>query len=413
MKKLSFKEAAVKILKEAEEPLSAKEITKIALEEALIETSGATPDATMAAQLYTDSAKFKKVGRGLFALVKQTESAKSPLLAIQNQNNLVKQKLIEKIQEMDPFQFEYLVAELLRKIGYENVDVTKRSGDKGIDVVANLTVDGLTNVKTVIQVKRYKTGNNISGKYITQLRGSAEVDQRGLIIATSDFTKDALYESKATNKMPVALVNGQKLIDLLFKYKVGVKEEIVSVYSIDSELFENELADSSLRGSENKSRSIWPLPGGIYSYVDTLNQLLDRIVKKKSNRDELIHWFVESFENVSSKKTATGYLSVPKNMGLIDFIDGDCFLTAAGEEYRTNKNLEFLFKTISSNIMAFEEVYQFLVSSPEPKSDQDVLEYIVENFDVNWSTLAQVNFRLLWLINLGKIEKTNEGYIAK
>ena len=125
----------------------------------------------------------------MFALKKQTESAKSPLLAIQNQNELVKKKLIEKIQEMDPFQFEYLTAELLRKIGYENVDVTKRSGDKGIDVVGNLTVGGLTNVKTVIQVKRYKTGNNISGKYITQLRGSAEVDQRGLIITTSDFTK--------------------------------------------------------------------------------------------------------------------------------------------------------------------------------------------------------------------------------
>ena len=58
-------------------------------------------------------------------------------------------------------------------------------------MTANLTVGGLTNVKTVIQVKRYKKGNNISGKYITQLRGSAEVDQRGLIITTSDFTKDA------------------------------------------------------------------------------------------------------------------------------------------------------------------------------------------------------------------------------
>ena len=343
MKKLSFKEAAVKILKEADEPLSAKEITKIALDDELIETSGATPNATMAAQLYTDTGKFKKVGRGLFALVKQTESAKSPLLAIQNQNNLVKQKLIEKIQEMDPFQFEYLVAELLRKIGYENVDVTKRSGDKGIDVVGNLTVGGLTHVKTVIQVKRYKTGNNISGKYITQLRGSAEVDQRGLIITTSDFTKDAINESKATNKMPVALVNGQKLIELLFKYRVGVKEETVSVYSIDSELFENELSDSTIKNSENKSRSIWPLPGGIYSYIETLDQLLDRITEKSSSREELVNWFVSSFDNVSSKKTANGYLNVPKNMGLIDFKDGSCYLTAVGKQYRTSKDLEFLF----------------------------------------------------------------------
>lgn len=413
MKKLSFKEAAVKILKEAEEPLSAKEITKIALEDALIETSGATPDATMAAQLYTDTAKFKKVGKGLFALVKQTESVKSPLIAIQNQNFLVKQKLIERIQEMDPFQFEYLVAELLRNIGYENVDVTKRSGDKGIDITGNLTVGGLTNVKTVIQVKRYKSGNNISGKYITQLRGSAEVDQRGLIITTSDFTKDAIDESKALNKMPVALVNGKKLIELLFKYKVGVKEETVSVFSIDSELFENELADSTYKSGENKSRSIWPLPGGIYSYIETLNLLLDRIVEMKSNRDELVNWFVKSFDNVSSKKTANGYLNVPKNMGLIYFKDGVCVLTEAGKQYRDNKNLEFLFETISDNILAFEEVYQFLLSSPEPKSDQEVLEYIIENFDVNWSTLAQVNYRLLWLINIGKVEKTDGGYIGK
>ena len=162
---------------------------------------------------------------------------------------------------MDPFQFEHLVAELLRKIGYENVEVTKRSGDKGIDVKGNLTVGGLTNVKTVIQVKRYKKGNNISGKYITQLRGSAEVDQRGLIITTSEFTKDAINESKAINKMPVALVNGSKLIELLYKYKVGVKEEVVSVYSIDSELFENELSDTTSKLTDNKNRSIWPLPG--------------------------------------------------------------------------------------------------------------------------------------------------------
>lgn len=418
MKKLSFKEAAIKILKEAEEPLSAKEITEIALDKELIETSGATPEATMAAQLYTDinnnsSSKFKKVGRGMFALKKQTESAKSPLLAIQNQNELVKEKLIEKIQEMDPFQFEYLTAELLRKIGYENVDVTKRSGDKGIDVVGNLTVGGLTNVKTVIQVKRYITGNNISGKYITQLRGSAEVDQRGLIITTSDFTKDAINESKATNKMPVALVNGEKLIELLFKYKVGVKEDTVSVYSIHTELFENELSDTTIKGSENKSRSIWPLPGGIYSYVETLDQLLDRIVEKKSSRADLVEWFVKAFDNVSSKKTANGYLNVPKNMGLIDFENGVCILTPAGNQYRDEKDLEFLFQTISANIMAFEEVHQFLLSSPEAKSDQEVLEYIVENFDVEWSTLAQVNFRLLWLINIGKVEKTDEGYKGK
>lgn len=400
MKKLSFKEAAIKILKEAEEPLSAKDLTEMAIQDKLIETSGATPEATMAAQLYTDiknnaSSKFKKVGRGLFSLKKQTESAKSPLLAIQNQNELVKKKLIEKIQEMDPFEFEFLIAELLRKIGYEDVEVTKRSGDKGIDVMGNLTVGGLTNVKTVIQVKRYKNGNNIDGKTITQLRGSAEVDQRGLIITTSDFTRGALSESRSDNKMPVALVNGAKLIELLFQYKVGVKEEIVSVYSIDSDIFNNELPDSTKKEDANKSRSIWPLPGGTNMYVETLTLLLEKIDSAHCTRDELVTWFTESFENVSSLKTAASYLSVPKTMGLISFVDGSCALTNEGRLFLKNHDLDFLFQTISKNIMAFEEVYQFLLNSPEPKTDKEILEYIIENFAVEWETLAQVNFRLL------------------
>jgi HJR/Mrr/RecB family endonuclease len=413
MKKLSFKGAAIKILKEAEEPLTSKEITEIALEKGLIETSGATPEATMAAQLYTDTGKFKKVGKGLFALVKQIESTKSPLLAIQNQNILVKQKLIEKLQEMDPFQFEFLVAELLRKIGYENVEVTKRSGDKGIDVKGNLTVGGLTNVKTVIQVKRYKKGNNISGKYITQLRGSAEVDQRGLIITTSDFTRDAKNESKAVNKMPVALVNGEKLINLLFQYKVGVKEEIVSVFSIDSDLFDFELSDRLIKDINNKSRSIWPLPGGTNNYIETLIKLLNKINSKKTKREEMIKWFADNFENVSSLKTAEGYLNVPKNMGLINFNKEFCFLTDSGKEYLKKQDLELLYKTISANIMAFEEIHQLLVNSSEPKTDQELLDYVNENFEVNWRTLAQINFRLKWLINIGKVNKTEEGYIGK
>ncbi len=418
MKKISFKEAASRILNEANEPLSAKEITEIALEKDLIETLGATPEATMAAQLYTDikknpSTKFKKVGKGLFVLKKQTASTKSPLIAIQNQNELVKKKLIEKIHEMDPFQFEYLVAELLKKIGYENVDVTKRTGDKGIDIVGDLTVGGLTHVKTVIQVKRYMKGNKISGKYITQLRGSAAIDQRGLIITTSDFTRDAVAEAKAANKMPVALVNGKKLIELLLNYKVGVKEEIVSVFSINSELFEHELSDSPPRGSDNKSRSIWPLPGGITSFINTLNLLLAKIQSNKCSRNDLIHWFVNSFDTVNSHNAAASYLNVPRNMGLIEYKDGVFLLTEAGKKYQNTKDIEFLFETISSNLLAFKEIYQFLLDSHDAKSDQEILEYVTDNFDVEWTTLAQVTFRLLWLINLGKVEKTDEGYIGK
>lgn len=47
----SFKLAAIKVLRELKKPLHYKDITKRALEQNLIETSGSIPEATMNAQI--------------------------------------------------------------------------------------------------------------------------------------------------------------------------------------------------------------------------------------------------------------------------------------------------------------------------------------------------------------------------
>jgi HJR/Mrr/RecB family endonuclease len=414
-KKYSFREAAIKILERFSEPKTAKEITDIAIEEGLLETSGATPEATMAAQIYLDinnnkGTSFKKVGRGLFTLTTKTEDPSSPHVIIYNQNELAKKDLMERLWTMDPFQFEFLVADLLQKIGYENVFVTKRSGDKGIDIMANLTVGGITNVKTVIQVKRYGHGNKIDGKIIAQLRGSAEVDQRGLVITTSEFQKSAVEESKAPNKMPVSLVNGDKLIELLIKYGIGIKKDQLTILSVDNQYFENESDPSEKKIDSEKSRSIWPLPGGIDKYVDTLDKLLETIKQGTTDKKGLINWVIKNYENVKSEKTTWGYINVPKNMGLISFKDGKCNLTEEGEQYLNTKDLNFLYETISKNILAFDDIYQYLKTVKEPQNEEQILDYLKENFDIEWSTFAQVNFRLLWLENLKKIKNTDQGY---
>ncbi len=413
--KRTFKEVALQVLKTIREPLTAKEIVEHAVQEGLLLTEGKTPEATMSAQLYVDinnnkKTKFKKVGKGYFTLIEQVDSPSTPLFLIENQNNLVKKALMQKLYEMDPYQFEFLVADLLQAIGYENVEVTKRSGDKGIDVTANLTMDGITNVKTIIQVKRFKKGNNISGKVITQLRGSAEVDQRGLVITSSDFTKDAVVESKAQNKMPVSLINGEKLLDLLIKYGVGLKTETVELYSIDTEYFESD-EDTGWKNSDHgKNRGLWPLPGGITSYVDTLDRFLTTVSDGTNTQESLSKWYKSNFENVNSDKSVYAYIGVPRVMGLTYVKDGLVLLTAEGKKVLKTKDLNFLFEVISNNVFVFDDIVEFLKTTNEPQSEHNILEYLKENFDINWQTFAQVNFRLLWLINLGKIKKVEEGY---
>ena len=92
-------------------------------------------------------------------------------------------------------------------------------------------------------------------------------------------------------------------------------------------------------------------------------------------------------------------------MGLLNMVNGKLLLSEKGREYYNTKDVELLYSIIADNILAFGEVVEYLVTSVSPQSEQSVLEYVNDNFDVNWTTYAQVNFRLLWLVNLGKIQK--------
>jgi restriction system protein len=108
---------------------------------------------------------------------------------------------------------------LLTAIGFEDVEVTRYAGDGGIDVDAVLTVGGVTRVKTAIQVKRWK--NNVAGSTVRELRGGLMTDQRGLIITTSGFTRDAIAESHASGKTPISLIDGRRLVQLLSKSRLA------------------------------------------------------------------------------------------------------------------------------------------------------------------------------------------------
>jgi restriction system protein len=103
-----------------------------------------------------------------------------------------------QLGEIDPGTFEELIGELLERIGFEGVEVTRRSGDGGIDVRGVLTVGGVTRVKTAIQVKRW--ANNVPDRIVRELRGSIGPAEQGLIITTSRFTRAAVREAEMTDR---------------------------------------------------------------------------------------------------------------------------------------------------------------------------------------------------------------------
>ncbi len=235
---LSYKEAALRALREVGEPLSAQEITQRAIEQELINPQGLTPDATMGAQLYTDinrrgiASLFRKEGRNLFGLAEWEKEVSGIARLAARQRQEVKRKLHERLLTMPPVEFEQLIGRLLGAMGYENVTVTGRSGDGGIDVVAGIEI-GILQLRTAVQVKRMK--GNVQRPVVSQLRGDMallDVDQ-GMIITTGGFSQGAKDVARVRNVAPITLLDGDRLTDLLIEYGISVRRETVEVLSFD------------------------------------------------------------------------------------------------------------------------------------------------------------------------------------
>lgn len=155
--------------------------------------------------------------------------------------NKEQRMLLKKfLAETEPYRFENIVKDLLSAMGYEEVTVTAPTNDKGVDVTG-ISQNGITTVKEVIQVKR-NTASNVSRTVLDKLRGCLHRFDafQGTIITLSDFAKgakDAAYEKGAA---PITLINGDKLLDLLIQYNVGVVSKSVSYYLVDQDYFEKE-----------------------------------------------------------------------------------------------------------------------------------------------------------------------------
>ncbi len=154
------------------------------------------------------------------------------------QSELVREELRDQLFAMDPIAFEHLVKRLLEEMDYQNVEVTKQSGDGGVDVTGEIEL-GITSVKEVVQAKRHR--RTIQRKDLDALRGSLYRfgAVRGTIISTSVFSKGTVKAAFEAGVAPITLVDGDKLVDLLIKYGIGVRKRTIEVLTIDKEAFDD------------------------------------------------------------------------------------------------------------------------------------------------------------------------------
>jgi restriction system protein len=156
---------------------------------------------------------------------------------IEKQNREVEKKLLTHVQSLSAVAFERLVGRLLGEMGFEEVAVTSYSGDNGIDIRGTLVVGDVIRTKMAVQAKKWK--HNVHSPVVQQVRGSLGAHEQGMIITTSDFSKGAQEEAERSDAIPVALVNGKQLVDLLIEHEVLVKRVAYELINLDVEENEN------------------------------------------------------------------------------------------------------------------------------------------------------------------------------
>jgi restriction system protein len=154
----------------------------------------------------------------------------------------VGEELLSRLRESHPDFFEQAVVDLLLAMGYGGAEQRgKRIGgpnDEGIDGIIDQDALGLDRI--YVQAKRYKDGNNIGRETIQAFVGALHGfgATRGVFLTTSSFTPTAIdYVKNVTSR--VILIDGQRLVGLMIKYRVGVQvRQTYTSVEIDADFFD-------------------------------------------------------------------------------------------------------------------------------------------------------------------------------
>ncbi len=181
---------------------------------------------------------FQIVQKGLQA-EKKMKDLQEPFIDEDDESSVeatdYKSELLAVIKSLPPSGFERLCQRLLRESGFQEVVVTGRSGDGGIDGIGVLQVNPFVTFNVLFQCKRYE--GSVTPSQIRDFRGAmmGRAD-KGIVITTSTFTLDAKKEARRDGVPPIELVAGEDLVRLFEDLELGLLPR--RTFEIDRKFFD-------------------------------------------------------------------------------------------------------------------------------------------------------------------------------
>lgn len=195
-----------------------------------------TTEGQLAYQRFADPSSLMRESNRLYRVWKTSRSEEVSVIDVDEVSPTASLATLEEAEEsawreisnylanMPPYEFQELVASLLRAMGYHVPWIAPRGRDGGVDIVAFTDPLGASGPRIKVQVKRVTSGKiNVEGlrSFLAVLSGQ----DVGLFVSLGGFTSEAEAEARSQESRRLMLLNMEHLVNLWIEHYEKLSEE--------------------------------------------------------------------------------------------------------------------------------------------------------------------------------------------
>lgn len=153
----------------------------------------------------------------------ETDPAKENMIELETLEERAANGIREYLKSKNPYEFQDIVAALLKAMGYYIQSVAPRGKDGGIDIVAYVDPLGAQTPRIKVQVK-HKPDTATGAADVRALLGILKAGDIALFVTSGSYSADARHAATSGDKF-IRLIDGDELIDMWQEYYDKMSDE--------------------------------------------------------------------------------------------------------------------------------------------------------------------------------------------
>lgn len=153
-------------------------------------------------------------------------SVKNEPSVVAPQQTIAVEALRAKLLELNPYRFEHIIKAVIERKGFLDVQVTRSSGDGGIDLNATVEEANVFFSGTFVQFQAKRWRHAVGSVEINNFRGAMNSTAKGIFITTSHYTRAATVDALHPHKSRITLIDGRRFASILLESGVQISEYV-------------------------------------------------------------------------------------------------------------------------------------------------------------------------------------------